>query len=446
MRNNLLILSIVLSAVLTTSSIFEWLAINDQKIANKFFQMMPAAPLQVELDTLLDLNKTASSRTIPEGKELVQYARVLKKASDLTYNMPQRIDYLCQSLGELAQAIKFNPNKSSYLIQWVHTRQLLGTITCPQAFTNSDYSAALEYALKIDAKNAKIVFAAAMIYNFDQKYDLVKPLFRRYFEIATSISDHDFEQIMLRVNSEQDLKQIVPELLVRVLDVSKYFKLQRPAEFIEFSSSFAQLQTAALLNDQQKYNAGLIPADIYLDRLVRLLDLAANSQFRQFLDSALSAYYARDGQTQIAEYFSARKFLNDINVSKSVREIDSRPLKTNMYTWNSSEIVYFDEIYKSIGIYVPIGRKLNLIELVSKNNLSELPVSKIKLFVSDDNQNWLEYQDEIKTESIRLNDRLLIALQIKGDSHRYYKLHFDSSERNLKFVNTLDNLLRVYGS
>ena len=88
---------------------------------------------------------------------------------------------------------------------------------------------------------------------------------------------------------------------------------------------------------------------------------------------------------------------------------------------------------------------MQLIELQSRGSTWSLDPSDIVLYVSSDNQDWREFEQDYQVRMHSANGLSLVALHLPQSYHKYWKVSYRSSERNKRFVNSMDRLLRVYG-
>ncbi len=357
----------------------------------------------------------------------------------------KRIEKLCNAESALEQELSVRPFASGALLNWASIRQMLGRTVCPGTIGgNADFENALQFAVRQDPTNPRILYGGALLEIWQGRKRAALPLLHKVLQYDLSLSRGQNQLIMSLVETEQDLRELVPARFPQITNVSALIMGNNPQLFRALKSSFASLQETALHTSVEEYRAGAIDSKLYLGRLLALLRVVASSALRQKVDEALSSYLGSHGQRPLAEYLQARASLKNLAIVRAVTSADTRPSKSALTNWENRDLVDFDQFYRSVGFYLGEGQLPQRIELVSGKSGAAPSLGSIRVFVSNDNQDWIEAEPCLK-KTFQFEGRPIVVMEPDVGYYKFWKIHFSSAARDQQFVNLLPELLQVYG-
>jgi len=338
-------------------------------------------------------------------------------------------------------------------MSWANVRQLLGNTECGLALTQGQYSAAIVQALKLDPTDVESKYAAALLLLWGNATQPAWKLMSEVLRFNTEMSISQRRGIFSQVQSVQSLRAIVPARFPQIVSISEYLEAN-PISFggdegalTEFNVALAGLQRESIESSVEEYSRDLVPYSIQTDRLIRLSDLAVDDAVRQRLDRELSVLVRRRSLYALADYLAERSTLKELSVVFSSTGGDTRPAKSALVRWGSQDSFYLDEFYRTVGFYLSKGQAARGVEF----SVSTLPTSALapalKVFISDDNQNWSEITSQSSVRSFELGRQVLVTVRFPQREARYWKVHFSSANRERLVLGRLSGGgVKVFGT
>ncbi|NLF24352.1 MAG: hypothetical protein GX589_01670 [Deltaproteobacteria bacterium] len=372
-------------------------------------------------------------------------ARLFKTAGDQAKTPELKIDFYCKTLSLLGSAVQQRPFDAQYLMNWANMRQILAGVSCSQDLTSGNFEEAAETALLRHPADAELQYRAALLSLWAGNKTRALELFSRVLLLATDLTELQREYIRQQIDNESDLLTVVPARFPQVNQWAALFLAKDPERFSVFASGFKDLQVKALKKGLQDYRQGEIPPEIFFRHLSGLMATAADAEMGQRADTEMATYFEEIGSEEGQRYFEERSKIRKLDVARAWRAADTRPASTCLAGWGRKDRVAFDSYYTTLGFYLPPGRRVKMIELHALQDIKALEPQFLRIYVSDDNERWRELGERIEVERISFAGGVLMALKIKGSYFKYWKVHFGGAQRNQGFVNTLPQIINVYG-
>jgi hypothetical protein len=363
-----------------------------------------------------------------------------------------QIKLFCEALAAYGKGLAADPLSARLLMSWANVRQILGPVDCQLPLTQGDYASAIVQALELNPTDVESKYAASLLLLWGNAPKEAWRLMREVLRFNTELTESQRRGILSRVQEEASLRAIVPARFPQIVYVSEYLDAN-PLSFGDnkarqknFVDALAELQREAIASSVEEYSLDAVPYSIHTDRLIRLSDFAADDSVRQRLDRELSTLVRRRSQVALSDYLSERASLKQLQAVYATMSADTRPAKNPIVKWGGEERFHFDEFYRSVGFYLSAGQAAQGIEL----QVSSLPNSAsgqlIKIFVSEDNQNWSEITSQVTFRSFELGRRVLVTMRFPARVSKYWKIHYSSANRERLLLGLIPEGVRVYGT
>ncbi len=387
----------------------------------------------------------AAEGTFSNSEAALHLSKVYREIAADEKDQNSRIDNYCKSLSALGRALKYEPFRATYLVNWANTRQLLGRVVCKEEFTQGDFRSVSSLALKEDPTNVKVIYAAALVSLWAGDKDNALRLLNKALTFDVTISQAQETLIDSVIRSPEDLLAVVPKRFPQASRWSQLIRFSDPVRYKSMRAALGEIQTRAIELSGSEYDRGEIPGSLHLQRLLSIFGIESSGAAHKVLDEELGRYLARNGQKPAGDYLDARSKLNELEIVRATIESDTRPAKSSLSGWGKGEKVAFDEFYRSVGFFLPEGQKVSLVQILGGIPAPTLPAQSVQLFVSDDNESWTEVTHGLEIFQYQVGGRPLVALRVREGDHRYWKIHFSSGERRVSLSASLDLLIRAFG-
>ena len=356
-----------------------------------------------------------------------------------------RIENYCKALSSLGLALRHEPYRATYLVNWANIRQLLGRVNCEEVYTKGDFRVVSSLALKEDPTNVRVIYAAALVALWSGDKEKALGLLNKALTFDVTISPTQETLIDSVIQSPEDLLAVVPKRFPQASRWSNIIRFSDPVRFKSMRAALGEIQTRAIELSGSEFDRDEIPGLLHLQRLLSIFGVESSNASHKVLDEELGRYLVRNGQRPVGEYLEARSKLQELEIVRASIESDTRPLKSALSGWGRIEKIAFDEFYRSIGFFLPEGQKVTVIQILGQDPAATLPVHSVQLFVSDDNESWSEMTLGLQITQFQVGGRPLVALEVREGDHRYWKVHFSNGERRLLLKAPLDLLVRAFG-
>ncbi|MCI5066241.1 hypothetical protein MRY87_10995, partial [bacterium] len=202
----------------------------------------------------------------------------------------------------------------------------------------------------------------------------------------------------------------------------------------------------------------------FLDELLTLSPLSATDEVRREIDATIlhiadvfssslrgsprhSSFQGGILGAGVEEFLSVRALKTRLAVVPGWNISDLRPEQGMLSQWASTERLAFDRKYRSLGFAVGPREGVSLITVATAAPLTPDILSRLKLYVSEDNVEWQELpQNHLSVELVMLGGQSIIVFQIREQRlARLWKIHFASKSQEEKILGRGEELLAVYG-
>lgn len=421
-----------------------------KQAANGALRSMLSSNLQANASAYLEATQPAAESWFADAESHFTRYRALAVTAQHEVDPKQRAALQCQSLIELQAAVKARPRESIYLVHLADQLQLrTSNESCPEISGTSGVTSIVEYALQQDPTNMQVTYAAGLLYLQQGDVSRAYPLFKHFLAASTGASDAQINFLISLVHTKEDLLSIVPARFPRIAPISGILKHYHTNLFESLRQPLAQMQIEGIQASLADFKSGVLPRIYHLQRILSLMEVVASSEVRRELDNQLSLVYGGEGQQDLAGYFRLRAEMLDLEILRGALATDTHPLKGNLGQWGSDDIVYVDGFHQSIGFYLKPGQGVKIIELLTTAPKGELTPSALRLFVSENNENWVEFPGNFTIETFKIGTRRVVAMRIDSvpsDMPRYWKINYSLGARSNQFYNSFESLLRVYGN
>lgn len=444
------VLSILISTLFIAAIGFSLTEYKENLTSDKAIAYSRKLPERVTVNQAreeLTLAKRAAHAGLGSARSQIHLASVLKRNARKEVRLEDQIILYCEALSAAGSAVKLNPLKASYLLNWADLRQILSDIECKEELTKGSVKDAVEYALKLDPRNPAVTYSAAVMLMRIGERPRALALLNATLLTETALSSSKREYVLKQITSKEDLENIIPARFPQIADWSLFIKEKRPTLFQRESFTISAMQLNALKEAVKEYELGMLPFEIHKQRLLSLLPSTASSAIRQTLDAELGRVLPTGLQESklTKEYLLKRATLSELYIVRGVIDSDTRSETTPLSRWGADQNVEIDSFAQSVGFYLPSGQNVLLIELNSKgipaSGLSEM----LRLLVSDDNQHWSTPRESYKTSLVELEDQKYLSIEYSGEYHRYWKINHTGQSRSENFGAPLQSLIKVYG-
>jgi len=389
--------------------------------------------------------RRAADVVVGSGAAHARLSARLRSAAELTPDSKSRVATYCESLQAVGEAVQREPANAAFLINWANLRQLLGSVECPGRFTVGDFRAVASAALAADPTNTRVLYAAAQLADWTQDTGELDRLLNRFLTLNTSLKASESEFVFSNLVSAERIARIIPPRFPHVVVWSRLAQRRDPELYRQLQAAWGALQLAAIEESTGELTRETIPLELHRRRLLDMVDIAAQPVVQQRADKELSLLFARAGSPDLAGYFGSRATMEQLPVVRAVQRSDTRPGGSSLVAWGHDDVAVFDEFFATVGFYVPKGFQPRVVELLSAPGGARLETAVIQVLASNDNANWNQLSDRVKSLPLTVGEMNGVALQLDGGTFRYWKIHFGSAERGRTFRNSLANLVKVYG-
>lgn len=385
------------------------------------------------------LSKYGSAQASSRLSDSLRLAAVREKDPD------KRMHLLCEALQYSGAALSRRPRSGTLLVNWANMKQLLGdTYDCGRPFTQGDFRKSMQSAVEFEPANVGVLFSVGLLAQWAGDSQQALGMYRKALSLGDSLNSVQKDYIARQIVTGQDLLAVVPARFPQVIEWTRRLRSLRGELSQSLESSLDNLHQQALTLAEEEYSTSSIPRAMHEQRLFGLLSVGVSSQSRQKIDRLLSALFAERGSNPISEYLARRTQYSEVAVVRSFTDSDTRPARSPLVNWNHTGERFFDDFYSSVGFFVPDNYRISLIELQGRSETSSISLPLVKLFGSNDNQQWVALEGETRLESVKLGQRFVLAIYPPGDAFRYWKLNFGSSARTRTLGNELQDLIKVY--
>lgn len=389
--------------------------------------------------------------TVSSSIELSKEGQELLERGNAESNLTAKIDLYCKALSQMGQAMAEEPFNSRVLLNWANIRQILGTISCPEPFTQGQSGSVLSVALGMSSTNPSIRYSAGLIALWSGDFPRARKLFKETMEYGLALTPGQRIIMATTLTAPEDIPELIPARFPHI--VQWYDAVQRSpslhdseGESEETQKELGKLQVEALLENRRELDERRITPEIFQTRLLALLPTALQSDARRIVDKELAQAVFPQVDSSEHRFFDRRSGLNEVSIVRSYRSMDSRPERTPFTSWDPPETVNLLNSYTSIGFFAKDKVPLRLISLRSESMGYAPSVQNLKVFVSDDNQQWREVTDAVKIEPLQVLNYIWYSLVPKESiSARYWKIHFSVQERTRQFSGKLFSMIRAFG-
>ena len=418
--------------------------LKDFQTAIERFEQNP--PLEHETQALLQTSAAVASTARNNAEGGILRAYLYQLLAQRTTDPQGKIGHYCSGLSAVSQALGAEPYNAAYLLRWASIRQLLGSWGCSEPLTAGDYHGAVQLALQHDPRDTRILFAAAVIFGWGGERRESQDLLHQVLVYDTGLSRAKEQYVLGQIETPDDLQAIVPARFPQIARWSQLLAQNLPDLRRRLAPQLGLLQQEALTLSEQEFQKGEIPNDLRGRRLLSLLEYSASSEVAQRLDALLGDHYARIQQPEAAAYLQRRAEGTRLAAPRAVLPADTRPLHTPLVGWDKNEQVPFDHFHCTLGFYLPAAAELKLIELHGKDAYASAPTEFLRVYVSRDNQQWQDISADVEVRSLTVAGRSVIAITPHHSRYKYWKIHYDHSERRDTFINPLETMLQLYGN
>lgn len=356
----------------------------------------------------------------------------------------------CEALREVTKAALLSPATAKYQITWALFAQgLSADAACGSARAN-DGLARLHAANSLAPASAADVYQSAVTLLKYKEREKAFALFQKAQELDPLFSDEQKEFIYDLVTSAEDLAQLMPHRFPQTVTWVSYFSEKRPAELREWNLVFAKALGDTISELDARVHDGRIDQDDFSQYIKQIQDTivtARTEDLRVRLDKILANLYALDGQTEWSQILTERAEVKRLPVLKGIIPNDKNS-ELPLFGWHedtSGEEVGFDRAGQSIGFFVPENMRVERIVLEGRNLGNKERELPLQLFSSSDNRTYHPYRGtfDIKTYTVDQHDEVIISLS--ETRYQYFKLVYQGTLREPRFVNSFAQLLQVYG-
>jgi hypothetical protein len=367
-----------------------------------------------------------------------------------------QIVYLCEALATVGAAIARAPYHAPYLIFWADLRQLLGSVNCALPYTQGEAASAARYALQEARANSAVGYMAGMIAIWNGQREEAFQILREVSTHSLGFTEAQQNIIVQQVNDPSDIAALVPPRFPQVIAWIEAFRAGKGERFSEYRAALAITLESALRNLQKEYDNGEVDDVRYYQKLISAISIVPefaepekSSQLVEEFARAMLTFEARAGREagmSISSHYKKVQNLSVLPIVRAARNADSRPERSNLQQWDSATTLALDTSFQSVGFYSPATQTVEVIELFAYISQNNLDLNNIRVFVSNDNQQWQAPPGGIEIKRLELGSVSIFAIYPQQvSSARYWKIHYGGLGGEGRFANNLDDLVRVYG-
>ena len=438
-----LLIALSFGGVLTST--FDLRATALEREAKSQIESIPASGYRlIELQDAANLSGKAANAYLAQSESSILFADRLFELAWKTQDFSEREKAYCGGLQALRSALAQDPLNSTYMISWVRNRSWLRHFDCGQPFDEKQVNAVIAAAVKNDPTNMLAVFEASKVLVSLGKRARALQLLKIFLSYNIGITAEHQSYIARLIKESSDIDKLIPVRIPQALRWARIVQELREDEFSKFQDQFERLQIEALRELWREYEAGKYEQSLYYGWLKEGLLSASTPTVRRFIDERMVSVLSRMGRRKLASYHDYRSKLNDVQIIPSTIANDTRPQKGVFAVWGGSQLFSFDEFFRSVGFFLSSGQSVKLIELHSDGEI--VSPESVKLFISQDNETWNEVQEDIEIDRLATAEGHVLAIRLKSNSPRYWKVHYASAVRRRQMRNTLSDFVKVYGA
>jgi hypothetical protein len=352
---------------------------------------------------------------------------------------------LCAAGKKAIEAVAHEPESSSLVLLYAFLWEKGRDLSCFRRHSETELRRAVLQALERDPRSPAVHYAAAHWYSRVGMFRAVPLALKTFVTYELQPEPQSVQFVLKQLTTEEAFFQAVPKRFPQITFWGRALQKESPERFEQWLAGLESGVVAAigraseLLEKEDRYR---VVVRRWLDSVYAL---NSGESARKAADEVLARIAGNEGRSVLAEYLTRRATLLRIPVVTGVRVRDSRPESGELSRWGSVHRFSLDEFNSSIGMLVPPGWKVSLIELLPDSPRVALSRSALRVYVSGDNDSWVGAGTDLEERSVSLRNREATVLRYASEYYPYMKFHYQGGARKGKFKNRVENMIRVYG-
>lgn len=373
-------------------------------------------------------------------------------------NLDEKLYYVCEALEYFKNGLQQMPHSPDFHIaladlqaQVPHPERVCSQFngeTSPAFELNP--SQRLAHAVSLSPHSVVDTYLAAVVYLSIGRKDDALALLRQNQEMNPLFSSGQRLYTFSLITSEHDLALAIPRKYPEVVNWIVFFSGERPSDFRSWRKTFVSALEDSVHELKDRYRTGAITEhylSAFLKHIARTPLAVSSEPVRRELDALLADLYRDEKLPYWADVLQARSEMERLRVLKSIIVDDKAPKSTELFGWTDDHelrTAALDSLGRSLGVFIPVGSQAELLVLESKTSSARVSDAEVGVMVSSDNRHYHDLTG-VSWKHHLVDGREVLAMELPPLDYRYLKVRYLGSQRDSKFINSMQQLLQVYG-